>query len=73
MKVEHRSWEEIFEDLREVVFSKEKEAELKNVRASIGFFIKIDDSMCMSEVIDKFEKHVADNFEFFEDIRKLLL
>jgi hypothetical protein len=72
MKTEQNSWKEIFKGLREVVGSKEKEPELQNVRTSIGFFMPVDDSMTMSEVIDRFEKHVEENFQFFEDLRKLL-
>jgi hypothetical protein len=73
MAIEHRSWKEIFQDLRAAAAANEKKAELKNVRNSIGFFMPVDDSMTMPEVIDKFEKHVTENFEFFEDLRKLLL
>ena len=73
MTKEHRNWQEIFEDLRKTVASNKDEKNLLNLRAVIGLFIELDESMAMHEVIDKFEEYVYENIQYFEELRKVLI
>ena len=72
MAQKRRSWEEIFEDLRKTAATQKNAKKLNNLRTGIGLFIEIDESMTMHEVIDKFEAHVKENMQQFEEFRKLL-
>ena len=73
MTKEHRNWQEIFEDLRKTVGSNKDEKNLLNLRAGIGLFIELDESMAMHEVLDKFEEYVYENIQYFEELRKVLI
>ena len=72
MVKKRRSWEEIFKDLRQTAVSKKDAKKLSNLRTGISLFIEIDESMTMHEVIDKFEAHVKENIQQFEELRNLL-
>ena len=72
MAKKRRNWEEIFEDLRKTAESERNAKKLNNLRTGISLFIEIDESMTMNEVIDKFEAHVKENIQQFEELRNLL-